>query len=79
MFLYLLRRSCLDFSSSSVNVMDYPDLFSFFKNYYFIIIIFLLYNIVLVLPYINMHLPRVYTYFQMVNQSCFPGIKATSS
>ena len=26
----------------------------------FIIIIFLLYNIVLVLPYINMHLPRVY-------------------
>ena len=39
MFLYLLRRSCLDFSSSSVNVMDYPDLFSFFLKllfyYYF--------------------------------------------
>ena len=28
---------------------------------YFIIIFFLLYNIVLVLPYINMHPPRVYT------------------
>ena len=32
------------------------------KNYvFFFIFIFLLYNIVLVLPYINMHLPRVYT------------------
>ena len=32
--------------------------FTFFFNFF---IIFLLYNIVLVLPYINMHLPRVYT------------------
>ena len=31
--------------------------FPFFFSYYF----FLLYNIVLVLPYINMHLPWVYT------------------
>ena len=36
------------------------EVFFFFLNciFYFI---FLLYNIVLVLPYINMHLPRVYT------------------
>ena len=33
----------------------------FWITIYFIIIFFLLYNIVLVLPYINMHLPRVYT------------------
>ena len=31
-----------------------------FFNIFIIIIIFILYNIVLVLPYINMHLPRVY-------------------
>ena len=31
-----------------------------FFSFLFIIIFFLLYNIVLVLPYINMHLPRVY-------------------
>ena len=33
----------------------------FFLNFLIIIIIFLLYNIVLVLPYINMNPPRVYT------------------
>ena len=33
----------------------------FFFNFLSIIIFFLLYNIVLVLPYINMHLPQVYT------------------
>ena len=32
-----------------------------FNIYSFFINIFLIYNIVLVLPYINMHLPRVYT------------------
>ena len=32
-----------------------------FQKKFFIIIIFLLYNIVLVLLYINMHLPWVYT------------------
>ena len=33
----------------------------FFALYFFIFICFLLYNIVLVLPYINMNLPWVYT------------------
>ena len=33
-----------------------------FNIYSFFINIFLIYNIVLVLPYINMHLPRVYTW-----------------
>ena len=32
-----------------------------FIYYYFFNVFFTLYNIVLVLPYINMHLPRVYT------------------
>ena len=37
--------------------------FGFFN----LLIFFLLYNIVLVLPYINMHLPRVYTYSGLEN------------
>ena len=36
-------------------------LFIYFLNFYLFIYFFLLYNIVLVLPYINMHPPRVYT------------------
>ena len=60
-FLHQLRCSCM-FSFHSVNV-NY--LFFFFKPLLFIYLIyyyyyFLLYNIVLVLPCINMHLPRVY-------------------
>ena len=38
-----------------ISIHSQPVFFSFFLNF------FLLYNIVLVLPYINMNLPRVYT------------------
>ena len=49
-------------SSYSIIHWNFGDLFSlFFFLFIIIIIYFLLYNIVLVLPYINMHPPRVYT------------------
>ena len=52
----------------------FTDFLFFFWNIYIlkfliIIIFFLLYNIVLVLPYINMHPPRVYTCSRLSYQS----------
>ena len=49
--------TCIQISQEAGQVVSYSYLF-FFKFYYYY---FLLYNIVLVLPYINMHLPWVYT------------------
>ena len=37
------------------------ELKSLFFKIFLLLLFFLLYNIVLVLPYINMHLPRLYT------------------
>ena len=50
------------FSFSIIPSKEHPGLISFILFYFFIsfFIYFLLYNIVLVLPYINVHPPRVY-------------------
>ena len=41
--------------------------FFFYINFYLLLLLFLLYNIVLVLPYINMNPPRVYMCFPILN------------
>ena len=49
----------------------------FFKKFYYLFIYFLLYNTVLVLPYINMNLPRVYTcfYFKSIHPNIILGAR----
>ena len=51
--LFISLRNCHDFFFTFFFYLCFFNLF--------VIIIFLLYNIVLILPYINMHPPRVYT------------------
>ena len=55
-------RNCLGIEQASLQRMGEVIIyFSFFFSHWFIIYLFiLLYNIVLVVPYINMHLPWVY-------------------
>ena len=57
------ERLCLQ-SQPHSEVLDIKSFFFFLMFYLFfknVLLLFLLYNVVLVLPYINMHPPRVYT------------------
>ena len=58
LFCCFLLFSTFQFFFNEYGVLSY---FFFFCKNLFYLFIFLLYNIVLVLPYINMNLPRVYT------------------